>query len=157
MIIFIGVWRSSNNISDTKWLMGETECRSWLCFKLFFFPLVFHWLSLYRLCVTDVVVDILSQLVSVSLMRYRYCYWFHHSTSLGIGYGLLFRCGCCFTTLLCIFYALNIHVLLLRLFHPSQLVTASVMRLRNDCWFTDSVGNCFVTDIVIDCLFLSIT
>jgi hypothetical protein len=34
MITFIGVWRSSNNISDTKWLIGETECRSWLCFNL---------------------------------------------------------------------------------------------------------------------------
>ena len=104
---------NSNNISDTKWLIGETECRSWLCFKLVFFPLVFHWLSLYRLCVTDVVVDIFSQLVSVSLMRYRYCYWFHHLTSLGICYAL--------PMWLLIFFL--------------QLVSVSLMRYRYCYWF----------------------
>ena len=88
MITFIGVWRSPYIISDTKWLIGETECRSWLCFKLGFFS------TRFSLIVTVSVMRYrcgcwyFLQLVSVSLMRYRYCYWFHHSTSLSIGNAL---------------------------------------------------------------------
>ena len=103
MIIFICVWRSSNNISDTKWLMMETECRSWLCCKYCFqsYFINSHCIG-YAL---PILLIFFSQLVAVSVMLH----WsdFSFADNLGVG------------------YAVSISLLIV-CFHPLKIVSISL-------------------------------